>query len=115
MTNPYTPEKVADLVGRLREVIDTATSDSFTVENDHCVGRAEHDAISAERDEAEAVRDEIIAALTAVSAERDRLHKAITEALEPKNIGYGHMDIALVRVERILRAALDKEGNDDDH
>ncbi|EYT61642.1 hypothetical protein [Microbacterium sp. UCD-TDU] len=59
------------LIERLRAVIDTATSDSMTVENDRVVTKAEHDACRAERDEAEAVRDLIIAALTPTDDERE--------------------------------------------
>lgn len=52
-----------DLIHRLHEVIDTALWDSFTVEEDRAVGRAESEACEAERREAEAVRDEVIAAI----------------------------------------------------
>lgn len=52
-----------ELIRRLHEVIDTALSDSLTVENDRAAGRAEIEAIEAERREAEAVRDEVTAAL----------------------------------------------------
>lgn len=52
-----------DLIHRLHEVIDTALWDSFTVEEDRAVGRAEVEACEAERREAEAVRDEVIAAI----------------------------------------------------
>lgn len=50
------------------------------------------------------------AALTAVSAERDRLHKAITEALAFESV----LPAIATEPRRILRAALDKEGNDDE-
>ena len=43
-------------------------------------------------------------------AEADRLHKAITEALAEAAKGDNRMS----DVQRILRAALDKEGNDDE-
>lgn len=46
--------------------------------------------------------------VAALMADRDRLLKAITEALEPKNIDYGHIYIALERVERILRDAIEE-------
>lgn len=52
-----------DLIHRLHEVIDTALWDSFTVEEDRAVGRAEVEACEAERREAEAVRDEVTTAL----------------------------------------------------
>lgn len=53
------------LIERLNDVIDTAISDSGTVENDRAVGREEHDYFEKERDEMKAVRDAVIAALEA--------------------------------------------------
>lgn len=58
------------LIGRLRAVIETATSDSMSVENDRVITKSEHDSCQAERDEAEAVRDLIIEALTPTDDER---------------------------------------------
>lgn len=70
------------LIERLRAVIDTATSDSMTVENDRVVTKAEHDACRAERDEAEAVRDLIIAALTPTDDEREALVRKLEDEVE---------------------------------
>ncbi|MFJ6429696.1 hypothetical protein [Microbacterium maritypicum] len=67
------------LIERLRAVVDTATSDSMTVENDRVVTNAEHDACRAERDEAEAVRDLVIAALTPTDDEREALLVSLNE------------------------------------
>lgn len=71
MNTEYTPEKVASLISRLKEVVDTAVIDSMIVESDRAVTPTDHDGIEAQRDDAETVRDDIIAALTAITAERD--------------------------------------------
>lgn len=47
---------------------------------------------------------------TELRADRDRLHKAITEALAFEAV----LPAIATEPRRILRAALDKEGNDDD-
>jgi DNA/RNA-binding domain of Phe-tRNA-synthetase-like protein len=94
--NEYTPEKVAELIAEARAFVNV-TDDGF-YEN-HLV-RALADA------------------LTAVSADRDRLRKAITEALAVRLDRNLPLHRAWPRyqddIERILRAALDKEGNDDE-
>ena len=73
--------------------------------------------LAEERDRAIATGERILADALKVSAERDRLHRAITEALaglelsaEPDWPGWN----VLTGTENILRAALDKEGNDDE-
>lgn len=82
MTNPYTPKKVAELIAEARK--------PWCKDCDHFIV---------------ALAD----ALTAVSADRDRLHKAITEALAFESV----LPAIATEPRRILRAALDKEGTDD--
>jgi RimJ/RimL family protein N-acetyltransferase len=96
----YTPEKVAELVAEARDR--AAQYEGLTRGNWNTMADA----------------------LTAVSADRDRLRKAITEALDWRDEayhgafgkdefaqGYGYARRA---IRRILRAALDKEGDDDE-
>jgi hypothetical protein len=62
---------MTDLINRLRDVIDNAESNSFAVEGEFCVGKAEHAQMEAERAEARAVCDEIIALLEGYSRPQD--------------------------------------------
>lgn len=115
----YTPEKVAELIAEARtrmephklswdgEMIDLL-ADALT-------------AVSAERD-AEHKRAESFLYLgesdriehAKVEAERDRLHKAITEALESTiQRAPSSPDRAMDDARRILRAALDEEASDE--
>lgn len=87
----YTPERVAGLAERLRQI---AESQRMDFDSPH-VGMT---------------LDESADALTAVSAERDRLHKAITEALAFESV----LPAIATEPRRILRAALDKGRNDDE-
>lgn len=113
MTDPYTPEKVAELAERLRSI---AESQRMDFESPH-VGMtldesaAALTAVSAERDHLR--RFDWLKQNNRVQADRDRLHKAITEALAtaPKlgELRWRNVD----RMIGILRAALDKEGNDE--
>ena len=56
-------EAHATLADRVRAVVEVAIGDSMTVENDRCVGAAEHAAVEAERTELLAVRDAVLAVL----------------------------------------------------
>ena len=123
---------VKPLVSRLADALTAVSAERDAAIRDRDAGFAESDHLSAkyyqrmrDAERVADVRRQTIATYERENAawelqfhvaerERDRLHKAITEALEPKNINYGHLDIALERVERILRAALDKKGNGDD-
>lgn len=71
------------LIGRLRAVIETATSDSMSVEHDRVITKAEHDSCQAERHEAEAVRDAVIAELekmrTPTDDEREAMRRIIAQ------------------------------------
>lgn len=56
----------------------------------------------------------LVDAVYDTQADRDRLHKAITEALESTiQRALSSPDRVMDDARRILRAALDKEGNDD--
>lgn len=128
----HTPEKVAELVAEARKLLfsDSAFGYEDTKEGDLIFRLADAlAAVSAERDE---LRSRVAFAAAIVSgdatferyeeleratADRDRLHKAITEALaglelsaEPDWPGWN----VLTGTENILRAALDKEGSDDE-
>ncbi|WP_404474813.1 hypothetical protein [Microbacterium aerolatum] len=122
MTNPYTPEKVAELVAKLGEAAKRA--EYFQTGEEGLLRRSADalTAVSAERDaairemharELHHFEEEQISAnqahnLRVLMADRDRLHKAITEALRMADAGL------YANVHRILQAALDKEGNDDE-
>ena len=98
MTEKYTPEKVAELVAEAREEDWHVAGFSNTLRLMH----------------------ELADALTVVSADRDRLHKAITEALAcPVRIPERSPLVAWPdykdEMRCILRAALDKEGQGDEH
>ncbi len=149
----YTPEKVAELItearekgrnniskgitlnDRLADALTAVTAERDTAIRDLDAGFAESDHLSAkyyqrmrdaEREmharELHHFEEEQISA--DLRAERDSLHKAITEALDWRDEayhgafgvedfaqGYGY---ARRSIARILRAALDKEGNDDE-
>lgn len=75
MTAP-TPDLNA-LIQRLREVIDTAVSDSSTAASQMNVTNADDEATSADQAEAERVRDLVIDALAAVTAERDDARREV--------------------------------------
>lgn len=111
----YTPEKVAELVAESRV--------KHCSDCDHFIGAmgTALTAVSAERDEATAnhhrtvrMNNDLVDQKMNLSEESDRLHKAITEALAaaPKlgELRWRNVD----RMIGILRAALDKEGNDDE-
>ena len=116
MTEKYTPEKIAELIGKLR---DHATvirwlaeiSDALTAVS------AERDAEHARAERLEENRSSWIGdameLVAKAEAERDRLHKAITEALDALDPTTGDGGAA-DEARRILRAALDQEGNDDE-
>ena len=141
--NEYTPEKVAELVDHARSGNYLATRPGLVRDMADALT-----AVSAERDEARetlAVADWQFTKLKEqtgsadaeridLRAERDRLHKAITEALEhidhtihviDDEDGEPRMDdeadaytegatTAQHAIGVILRAALDREGNDDE-
>lgn len=121
----YTPEKVADIAAWLlrehgselsplgRNYTDAEMADALT-------------AVSAERDRLDESFDrdlpwrysEMLEQVKTMRTDRDRLHKAITEALDhdplhgrPEGLHCGGMSPC---IHGILRAALDKEGNDDE-
>lgn len=119
MTNPYTPEKVAELASaarktaeRIRNVI--GPSDRYADMIDRLSDALEH-RITWEDADTIALADYRLQLGNAVNryakaeAERDRLHKAITEALAFESV----LPAIATEPRRILRAALDKEGNDD--
>lgn len=130
MTEKYTPEKVAELVERLRQI---AESQRMDFDSPH-VGMTldeSADALTAISADVEMWKQETgdaKAYAVLVEADRDRLHKAITEALElhqPKKVWESdraytlicaHCELRAYPCEsaRILRAALDQEGNDDE-
>lgn len=147
MTNPYTPEKVAELVadaqrqnddphqygpGAVEDLRDRLTDaltavsaerdaairdlDAGFAESDHLsakyyqrMRRAEDDLTRARRmgraENSDNLR--LVEINTELLAERDRLHKAITDIqdwmLNPEPVNW-------LTLDRILRAALDKEG-----
>lgn len=114
----YTPEKVAELVAEVRDVGEfLADHEYYEYRLIARLGDA-LTAVSAERDEEREARRRTThryrTRLLKAQADRDRLHKAITEALEtaPKlgELRWRNVD----RMIGILRAALDKEGNDDE-
>lgn len=92
MTEKYTPEKVAELV-------ETANTMRAQLGEHYPKTGSILDLWLRTAD-----------ALTAVSADRDRLHKAITEALAFESV----LPAIATEPRRILRAALDKEGDDDE-
>lgn len=83
MTAP-TPD-LGTLIQRLRDVIDTAVSDSSTAASQMNVTNADDEATSADQVEAENVRDLVIATLATVTAERDQergQHEATKSTLD---------------------------------
>lgn len=102
MTNQMTPD---ELTRRLHDVIDTAISDSLTVEIDRAVGRAEIEACEADRREAATVRDEVTAALRRLAdvieyAEKERAR--IRRVPAASMYAQGEYD-ALTEIARIAR------------
>ena len=143
MTEKYTPEKVADLIAELRNEKWEAealarqvhwrlykkaadTIEAVITERDEerearrrTTHRYRTRLLKAqdERDEARAERDEQGKAIRHLLSEQGRLRRAITEALAGLELsaepGWPGWDV-LTGTEGILRAALDKEGNDDE-
>lgn len=142
MSAEYTPEKVAELItearekgrnniskgitlnDRLADALTAVTAERDTAIRDLDAGFAESDHLSAkyyqrmrdaEREmharELHHFEEEQISA--DLRAERDSLHKAITEARKLNDRAQRDLDI-WEDMDRILRAALDKEGNDDE-
>ena len=114
MTEKYTPEKVAELVAEARRLpgmfLKVQLSETQYLEDD---ALAELDAVGYV---AVRVARSLADALESAAAERDRLHKAITEALDhdplhgrSEGLHCGGMSPC---IRGILRAALDKEGRD---
>lgn len=117
MTEKYTPEKVAELVAEAREGLHSV--------HERDLIRHLADALTAVSAELEHLKHfDWLKQSKRVEGERDRLHKAITEALGWRDEayhgafgkdefaqGYGYARRA---IGRILRAALDKEGSDDE-
>lgn len=107
MTEKYTPEKVAELVAAARKFIRYHAS-----EDDETIITRLTDAltaVSANRDEFRTAWNAYGFDIIRLEDDRDRLHKAITEALAVNETSWRRAD-----VRAILRAALDKEGNDDE-
>lgn len=123
----HTPEKVAELVAYNRKWVQLHRENKYQREAAMRMGRALDalTAVSAERDATHAGWDADVQRLAeahnarlAAEADRDRLHKAITEALDhdplhgrSEGLHCGGMSPC---IRGILRAALDKEGNDDE-
>lgn len=118
MTEKYTPEKVAELVAESR-VKHCSDCDHFI----SAMGAALA-ALSAKLDRERAVSKphrpsarawaSIVERAEDAEDDRDRLHKAITEALAAVRREYGSYLLPYSQAERVLRAALDKEGGDDE-
>ena len=122
MTEKYTPEKVAELVAVAETWVPSECAAS-PVGAWHIIERLADalTAVSAERDEARERTSQgsylrAIRAMNEARSERDRLHKAITEIREwwysakAPHVKYSEY----LRVTAILRAALDREGDDDE-
>ena len=129
MTEKYTPEKVAQLIAEARaEGADWRENIGAMPLFDRLADALT--AVTAERDAVLAGKYVPLADLEAswrvgagYMAGRDRLHKAITEALDLTRPGASvppgvsearHIDRLMATANRILRASLDKEGNDDE-
>lgn len=106
----YTPEKVAELIADLRARARVAVSHEATDALNAAADTLA--AVSAERDEARYWAETMQAQKFGAKAriERDRLHKAITEALAFESV----LPAIATEPRRILRTALDKEGDDDE-
>lgn len=127
MTNPYTPEEVAELVADTRDYADYMRrvwgEDAGARDDARLFDwlAAALTAVSAERDEArrwaeamQAQKFEWEGREARARAERDRLHKAITDALAWLDDERLTDDQHIGGARANLRAALDKEGNDDE-
>lgn len=118
MTEKYTPEKVAELVTESRDrakfllALDEVEA-HFDGQQQNVLADALA-AVSAERDaykRAKTENDErFMIERDEARADRDRLHKAITEALAFESV----LPAIATEPRRILRAALDKEGEGDE-
>lgn len=115
MTNPYTPEKVAELIGvarrynavnivrHLADALTAVSAERDAAIRDLAVADRQFTKLKEQTGSADAERIDL-------RADRDRLHKAITEALAFESV----LPAIATEPRRILRAALDKEGNDDE-
>lgn len=126
MTEKYRPKKMAELVAELVAKLRENSTGEFnnTATADFLMAYAADvlTAVSAELDRERAVSKphrpsarawaSIVERAEDAEANRNRLHKAVTDALAvlDERLGLDHA----VRAARILRAALDQEGGDDE-
>ena len=123
MTDKYTPEKVAELIAGAERAWEAAghipqgtmvhETQWLPFANLYSVAESLLDALTAVSAERDAAQRKARMIPKRLRADRDRLHEAITEARKLNDRAQRDPDI-WEDMERILRAALDKEGNDDE-